>query len=79
MSRTITLRLHQSKYDVFKKLADMENRPLSNFIETATQHYIDSIEYADEFETKEIQGNKKVNDGLKKGLADYKAGRGRFL
>lgn len=79
MSRTITLRLDQSRYDVFKKLAVMENRPLSNFIETATQRYIDAIEYADEFEMKEIHGNKKVNEGLKKGMADYKAGRGRFL
>ena len=79
MSRTITLRLDESKYGVFKKLAEMENRPLSNFIETATLRYIDSMEYADEFEMKEIRGNRELNEALKKGVADYRAGRGRFL
>jgi predicted transcriptional regulator len=35
MSRTVTLRLSDETYQQFRTLAERENRPLSNFIETA--------------------------------------------
>ena len=79
MHKTITIRLAESRYKVFKSLADQENRPLSNFIETATLRYIESTEYADEFEMAEIRQNKELNESLKRGLADTKAKRGRFV
>jgi len=79
MHKTITIRLAESRYKVFKNLADQENRPLSNFIETATLRYIESMEYADEFEMAEIRQNKELNESLKRGLADAKAKRGRFV
>jgi len=79
MHKTITIRLDEARYKVFKNLADQENRPLSNFIETATLRYIESTEYADEFEMAEIRQNKELNASLKRGLADAKAKRGRFV
>ena len=79
MHKTITIRLDESRYKVFKNLADQENRPISNFIETATLRYIESTEYADEFEMAEIRQNKELNESLKRGLADAKAKRGRFV
>ncbi|MEI6614903.1 MAG: hypothetical protein WCL37_08390 [Chrysiogenales bacterium] len=79
MHKTITIRLAESRYKVFKNLADQENRPISNFIETATLRYIESTEYADEFEMAEIRQNKELNESLKRGLADAKAKRGRFV
>ena len=79
MHKTITIRLAEARYKVFKNLADQENRPLSNFIETATLRYIESTEYADEFEMAEIRQNKELNESLKRGLADAKAKRGRFV
>jgi len=79
MHKTITIRLDEARYKVFKNLADQENRPLSNFIETATLRYIESTEYADEFEMAEIRQNKELNESLKRGLADAKAKRGRFV
>jgi predicted transcriptional regulator len=79
MHKTITIRLAESRYKVFKNLADQENRPLSNFIETATLRYIESAEYADEFEMAEIRQNKELNESLKRGLADAKTKRGRFV
>ncbi len=79
MHKTITIRLDESRYKVFKNLADQENRPLSNFIETATLRYIESTEYADEFEMAEIRQNKELNESLKRGLADAKTKRGRFV
>jgi len=79
MHKTITIRLDEARYKVFKNLADQENRPLSNFIETATLRYIESTEYADEFEMAEIRQNKELNESLKRGLADVKTKRGRFV
>jgi predicted transcriptional regulator len=79
MSKTITLRLDHAKYNKFKHLAEQENRPLSNFIETATLRYIESIEYADEFEMAEIRKNKSLNESLKRGIADARSNRGRFV
>ncbi len=79
MHKTITIRLEESKYDMFKHLADQENRPISNFIETATLRYIQTTEYADEFEMAEIEQNKELNAGLKRGVADAKKNHGRFI
>jgi predicted transcriptional regulator len=79
MHKTITIRLAESRYKVIKSLADQENRPISNFIETATLRYIESTEYADEFEMAEIRQNKELNGSLKRGLADAKTKRGRFV
>ena len=41
MSRTVTLRLQGETYERFRTLAERENRPLSNFIETAASRYIE--------------------------------------
>lgn len=79
MHKTVTLRLDESKYEMFKHLADIENRPISNFIETATLRYIQATEDADEFEMTEIRQNKELNASLKRGVADAKKNRGRFV
>jgi uncharacterized protein (DUF1778 family) len=79
MHKTITIRLAESRYKVIKNLADQENRPISNFIETATLRYIESTEYADEFEMAEIRQNKELIESLKRGHADAKTKRGRFV
>ena len=79
MHKTVTLRLDESKYDLIRKLAELENRPISNFIETATIRYIQANEYADEFEMQEIKTNKELNHSLARGVEDAKMGRGRYL
>jgi predicted transcriptional regulator len=78
MTKTVTLRLNDKVYNRFKGLAECDNRPLSNFIETAALRFLEELEYVDEFEMKEIQNNKSLNSGIKKGLRDAKAKRGRF-
>ena len=47
-SKIVTLRLKDSVYQRFRTLAERDNRPLSNFIETATLRYLEQEEYADE-------------------------------
>ncbi len=79
MSRTVTLRLPDPLYDLFRTLAERENRPLSNFIETAASRYIESELLVDEFEMAEITSNRELTQSLHRGAEDAKNGRGRFV
>ncbi|MGA7722935.1 MAG: hypothetical protein WCA84_17345 [Ignavibacteriaceae bacterium] len=77
MSKTITLRLSEENYRVYKKLAERDNRPISNFIQTAVKRFVEDTIFADEFEIKEIRNNKELNQSLKRGLSDMKSKKGR--
>lgn len=79
MSKTVTLRLPESIYERFRALAERENRPLSNFIETAASRYVEAEQFVDEFEMAEIEANSELNRSLRRGIKDAKAGRGRFV
>jgi len=79
MSKTVTLRLDGKVYNKFRSLAEHDNRPLSNFIETAALRFVEEHEYVDEFEMAEIRNNESLNRGIKSGLHDAKAKRGRFV
>ena len=79
MSKTITLRLDEKVYMRFKGMANHDNRPISNFIETAALRFIEEHEYVDEFEMAEIKGNASLNRSIKSGLRDAKAKRGKFV
>jgi len=78
MTKTITLRLNEERYLRFRQLAEEDNRPLSNFIETAVLRYIEDQGYADEFEMSEIRANTELNDSLLRGLKDAETGKGEF-
>jgi len=79
MSKTITLRLSDDTYKVFRKLADRDNRPISNFIETAVKRFIEHNVFVDEFEMEEIRNNTELNRSLKRGIADMKSKKGRMI
>ena len=79
MSKTITLRLDEPVYRLFKGVAERENRPISNFIETAVIRFVREHETVDEFEMAEIRGNEDLNRSLKKGHQDAKHRRGTFV
>lgn len=79
MSRTVTLRLKDSVYERLRTLAERDNRPLSNFIETATLRYLEQEEYVDEFEMLEIRENRPLNESIGRGLDDAKERRGRYV
>ena len=78
MSKTVTLRLDEKVYRKFRGLAEHDNRPISNFIETAALRFIEEHEYVDEFEMAEIKSNASLNRSIKAGLRDAKAKRGHF-
>ena len=77
MPKTITIRLPDERYELFKKFAEMDNRTISNFIETATSRYIEEIKYVDEFEMAEINSNEDLQKSLKRGRIDVKENRRR--
>ncbi len=79
MSRTITLRLDDEVYRRLRTLAERDNRPLSNFIETATLRFLESELLTDEFETEELQTNAVLKQSIKRGHRDAAARRGRFV
>ena len=79
MSKTVTLRLDDPVYRLFKGVAERENRPISNFIETAVLRFVQDHEGVDEFEMAEIRGNVELNQSLKRGHQDAKHRRGAFV
>ena len=79
MSKTITLRVSDEKYKIYKRIAERDNRPISNFIDTAVAKYIEINELVDEFEMEEILNNAELNKSLKQGLSDIKNNKGRFV
>ena len=79
MSKTVTLRLDDKIYQRFRGMAINDNRPLSNFIETAALRFVEEHEYVDEFEMAEIKDNASLNLSIENGLCDAKARRGRFV
>ena len=79
MPKTVTLRLSEDTYGLFRRFAEEDNRPLSNFIETATKRYIEENEFVDEFEMAEIRSNEALNLSINKGHRDAKLKRGKFV
>ena len=79
MSKTVTLRLDDNNYAQFRKLAKEDNRPLSNFIETAALRYIEEQGFVDEYEMAEIDENKELNLSIANGLRDAKSRQGKFV
>lgn len=78
MSKTLTLRLDESVYQLFRAVAARENRPISNFIETAAMRFVQENGAVNEFEMAEIRGNGELNRSLKRGHLDAKNRRGAF-
>ena len=79
MSKTITLRVKEETYELYKKLAKEDNRSMSNFIETAVNKYIEDDIYIDEKEMKEILNDKELMKSIERGIEDVKKGRVKLV
>lgn len=79
MSKTVTLRLNDKIYDMFRNLAESENRPLSNFIETSVLRFIEHSQFVDEYEMAEIRSNQSLSRSLKRAFKDAEAERGHLV
>ena len=76
MARTITVRIDDSTYDIFKLAADGQKRTISNYLEYATLNYTMNETVVDDTEMNEIL---KYEKDIKKGLSDISAGRYRII
>ena len=79
MGKTVTLRVSPAVYEMFRLMAERENRPLSNFIETAALRYVEDHLLVDEFEMAEVAANGELRASLRRGHEDAEARRGRFV
>jgi len=79
MPKTITLRVPDNVYDVFKKAATGERRSISNFIEYATLNYLVEETYIYDSEMQEILNDKHLINDLNKGLKDIDKGKVRII
>ena len=78
MSKTVTLRLNDPVYRLLKGAVERDNRPISNFIETAVMRFVREHETVDESEMAKVRGNAELNQSLRRGHRDAKHRRGTF-
>jgi predicted DNA-binding protein len=79
MAKTVTLRIDDETYQQLKKHAELDHRPLSNFIEFATKKFIEESLFADAAEMLEILGNDNLLQNLKRGSQDAAKRKGKFV
>ncbi|RPJ09235.1 MAG: CopG family transcriptional regulator [Spirochaetaceae bacterium] len=79
MAKTITIRIEDNVYDLFKTAADGDRRTISNFIEYATLAYLTNDVYVSDEEMNEILNDKDLVNSIKSGKADYKKGKYKII
>jgi hypothetical protein len=75
MSKVVTIRLGEEEYKRIRAAAQADNRPISNFMETATMRFLEQSEFVDEREMVGIRADKQLMRSLKAGSADVRKGR----
>ena len=79
MAKTITVRIEDDVYEMFKKAADGERRTISNFIETATLAYLVNEMEISDIEMKSILSDKNLVHELRTGLGEVKKGKYKIV
>ncbi len=79
MSKTITIRIDDDIYEMFKKAAKGERRSISNFIEVATLSYLTDDIYVSDNEMNEILSNSFLIKEFKSSLNDIKKGNYKIV
>lgn len=79
MSKVITLRLSEQEYKRISDAAEIEHRPISNFITTRVMKEIEESYYVDPIEMAQINSDKRLLGKLKAGHNDAKKRKGKFV
>jgi uncharacterized protein (DUF1778 family) len=79
MSKVITLRLSEEEYRKIAAAAEIEHRPISNFITTEVMEDIEESYYADPLEMAQIKSDRKLLKRLEAGHRHAKKMQGRFV
>jgi len=72
MTKTITLRITDDMYDLFKKAADGQKRTIANYLEYAALNYTINDTVVNDSEMEEILSSQK---NIQQGLSDINAER----
>ena len=75
MPKTITLRIDEDVYGLFKTAASAQKRTISNFIEYAALNYLTEESYVSDAEMKDILADQQLLQSLKGAKKDIKKGR----
>ena len=79
MPKTITLRINEDVYGLFKIAASAEKRTISNFIEYATLNYLTEESYASDAEMKDILADQQLLQSLKSAKKEIKKGKYKIV
>ena len=79
MPKTLTLRIEDKIYKIFKEAAKGENRSISNFVEYAAYNYLLSDQYVTDEEMKEIISDKALLKGFKSSIDDINRGNFKIV
>lgn len=77
--KTITLRVEDNLYNMFKNAAKGEKRTISNFIEYAALNYLTNESFVSDDEMEDILNDKNLVDSLRKGREDIKKGKYKIV
>ncbi|MBI5024895.1 MAG: hypothetical protein HZC18_07885 [Candidatus Omnitrophica bacterium] len=79
MSKVVTLRLTEDEYKKIAAAAEIEHRPISNFITTEVLKGIEESYYADPVEMAQIKSDKELLEKLKAGHSDVQKMKGKLV
>ena len=79
MSKVITLRLSEEEYEKISSAAEIEHRPISNFITAEVLKEIEESYYVDSIEMAQIKSDKRLLERLKAGHRAAKKMKGKLV
>lgn len=79
MSKVVTLRLSDNEYRRISATAQVEHRPISNFITVVVLNKIEESGYTDTIEAAQILSDKKLMGKLEAGHKDAKNLKGKIV
>ena len=79
MPKTVTIRLEDNIFNLFKLAAEGERRSISNFLEYATLNYLTNEIFVSDEEMDEITSDKKLMKSLQKSLNEVKKGKYKIV
>lgn len=79
MSKTITIRLNDTEYNMIANCAKIQHRPISNFITNTVMNDIESSNYVDSIEMSQINSDHSLLGKINNGLKDAKKKKGHFI
>jgi hypothetical protein len=79
MCKVITLRLQDKEYKKISSAAEIEHRPISNFITTTVLKDIEESYYVDSIEMAQINSDKRLQGKLRAGHRDARRKKGKFV